>query len=200
MQPRRRPPARLPAAAACRAALPPFHTLHALTAPLPAHPPALPRRSKFVSGVLGSRTSPTLLLAGGLMATAALNIAFGYSTSIVWFCTWWAMNGMLQARGVGARCAVCGVGAQADDRGVLCWACCRMAASAARGRSSRRGLGAGDGAPHAPRQGASACLASQLSLPHLACPLCPAAGRGRALLRPHPHLLVRRQGARHVLE
>lgn len=58
--------------------------------------------SKFVSGVLGSRTSPTMLLAGGLMATAALNVAFGFSTSLVWFCTWWAMNGMLQ--GVGAPC------------------------------------------------------------------------------------------------
>jgi hypothetical protein len=52
--------------------------------------------SKFVSGVLGSRTSPTMLLAGGLMATAVLNVAFGFSTSLVWFCTWWAMNGMLQ--------------------------------------------------------------------------------------------------------
>ncbi|KAI7837430.1 hypothetical protein COHA_008742 [Chlorella ohadii] len=58
--------------------------------------------SKFVSGVLGSRTSPTMLLAGGLIATAALNVAFGFSTSLVWFCTWWAMNGMLQ--GVGAPC------------------------------------------------------------------------------------------------
>ncbi|PRW61349.1 hexose phosphate transport isoform A [Chlorella sorokiniana] len=58
--------------------------------------------SKFVSGVLGSRTSPTMLLAGGLMATAVLNVAFGFSTSLVWFCTWWAMNGMLQ--GVGAPC------------------------------------------------------------------------------------------------
>ncbi|KAL4438466.1 hypothetical protein ABPG77_000114 [Micractinium sp. CCAP 211/92] len=58
--------------------------------------------SKFVSGVLGSRTSPTILLAGGLIATAALNVAFGFSTSLVWFCTWWAMNGMLQ--GVGAPC------------------------------------------------------------------------------------------------
>ena len=69
----------------------------------PTHPPnplllLLCARSKFVSGVLGSRTSPTLLLAGGLMATAALNIAFGFSTSLVWFCTWWAMNGMLQVR------------------------------------------------------------------------------------------------------
>lgn len=49
-----------------------------------------------MSGVLGSRTSPTMLLAGGLIATAALNVAFGFSTSLVWFCTWWAMNGMLQ--------------------------------------------------------------------------------------------------------
>lgn len=55
--------------------------------------------SKFVSGVLGSRTSPTMLLAGGLIATAALNVAFGFSTSLVWFCTWWAMNGMLQVGG-----------------------------------------------------------------------------------------------------
>ncbi|PSC74706.1 major facilitator superfamily isoform A [Micractinium conductrix] len=58
--------------------------------------------SKFVSGVLGSRTSPSMLLAGGLIATAALNVAFGFSTSLVWFCTWWALNGMLQ--GVGAPC------------------------------------------------------------------------------------------------
>ncbi len=70
----------------------------------PAHPPLSPR-SKFVSGVLGSRTSPTILLAGGLIATAALNVAFGFSTSLVWFCTWWAMNGMLQV-----RCARCGRG------------------------------------------------------------------------------------------
>ena len=41
--------------------------------------------SKFASGVLGSRTSPRLLLAGGLMATAAMNVAFGFSTSMIWF-------------------------------------------------------------------------------------------------------------------
>jgi MFS transporter, OPA family, sugar phosphate sensor protein UhpC len=55
--------------------------------------------SKFVSGVLGSRTSPRLLLAGGLMATAAMNIAFGYSTSMVWFSVFWSINGMLQGLG-----------------------------------------------------------------------------------------------------
>ena len=64
-----------------------------------------------MSGVLGSRTSPSMLLAGGLIATAALNVAFGFSTSLVWFCTWWAMNGMLQVGGwaggwVGAAFAI----------------------------------------------------------------------------------------------
>lgn len=52
--------------------------------------------SKFVSGVLGARFSPTLLLAGGLIMTAAVNIAFGFGTSLAWFCFFWALNGTLQ--------------------------------------------------------------------------------------------------------
>lgn len=55
--------------------------------------------SKFLSGVLGSRTSPRLLLAGGLMATAAMNIAFGFSASMIWFSVFWSVNGMLQGLG-----------------------------------------------------------------------------------------------------
>lgn len=58
--------------------------------------------SKFVSGVLGARLSPTVLLAGGLMATALINIAFGFGTSLAWFCFFWALNGTLQ--GVGGPC------------------------------------------------------------------------------------------------
>lgn len=58
--------------------------------------------SKFVSGVLGARTSPTVLLAGGLMATALINIAFGFGTSLAWFCICWGLNGTLQ--GVGGPC------------------------------------------------------------------------------------------------
>lgn len=54
--------------------------------------------SKFVSGVLGARMSPTVLLAGGLMATAAINVAFGFGTSLAWFCFFWALNGTLQVR------------------------------------------------------------------------------------------------------
>ncbi len=58
--------------------------------------------SKFVSGVLGARSSPQILLAGGLMATAVVNILFGFGTSLVWFCSFWAMNGILQ--GLGGPC------------------------------------------------------------------------------------------------
>ncbi|KAK9824039.1 hypothetical protein WJX72_007208 [[Myrmecia] bisecta] len=58
--------------------------------------------SKFVSGVLGSRTSPRVLLAGGLIATALVNIAFGTGSAYIWFCTFWAANGILQGLGAPA--------------------------------------------------------------------------------------------------
>eukprot|EP00898_Chlorokybus_atmophyticus_P000707 jgi/Chlat1/1637/Chrsp127S08673 len=58
--------------------------------------------SKFLSGVLGSRTSPVQLLAGGLMATAVVNIAFGFGSAYLWFCTLWAANGVLQGLGAPA--------------------------------------------------------------------------------------------------
>jgi sugar phosphate permease len=54
--------------------------------------------SKFVSGVLGARTSPTIMLAGGLIATAAVNLLFGAGNSLPWFLTFWAINGILQVR------------------------------------------------------------------------------------------------------
>ncbi|KAL3139964.1 hypothetical protein ABBQ38_004251 [Trebouxia sp. C0009 RCD-2024] len=60
--------------------------------------------SKFISGVLGARTSPRIMLAGGLMATAVINIMFGFGHSMVWFCSWWALNGILQGFG-GPCCA-----------------------------------------------------------------------------------------------
>lgn len=53
--------------------------------------------SKFVSGVLGARTSPTIMLAGGLMATAVVNLLFGAGNTLPWFLTFWAINGILQA-------------------------------------------------------------------------------------------------------
>lgn len=60
--------------------------------------------SKFLSGVLGARTSPRVMLAGGLMATAVVNILFGFGSSMVWFCSFWALNGILQGFG-GPCCA-----------------------------------------------------------------------------------------------
>ena len=58
--------------------------------------------SKFISGVLGAKLSPTLLLAGGLMSTALINIAFGFGHSLAWFVFFWGLNGTLQ--GVGGPC------------------------------------------------------------------------------------------------
>jgi sugar phosphate permease len=52
--------------------------------------------SKFVSGVLGAKISPAKLLACGLIATAVINVAFGFGASLTWFCFFWAMNGVLQ--------------------------------------------------------------------------------------------------------
>ena len=52
--------------------------------------------SKFISGVLGARASPRVILGGGLMATAVVNIGFGFGASYVWFLCFWALNGLLQ--------------------------------------------------------------------------------------------------------
>ena len=64
---------------------------------------------------LGAKFSPTVLLAGGLMATAAVNIAFGFGTSLAWFCFFWALNGTLQVRAAPRH-------GQRRRRGALC--CC----------------------------------------------------------------------------
>ena len=58
--------------------------------------------SKFVSGVLGSMMSASRLLGLGLICTGLINVFFGFGSSLAWFCTLWAMNGVLQ--GVGGPC------------------------------------------------------------------------------------------------
>lgn len=58
--------------------------------------------SKFLSGVLGARASPRVILAGGLMATAVVNVGFGFGASYVWFMCFWALNGVLQGLGAPA--------------------------------------------------------------------------------------------------
>lgn len=52
----------------------------------------------FFAGVVSTAVSPRLLLGLGLMATAAVNLAFGASSSMAAFCTLWGINGMLQVR------------------------------------------------------------------------------------------------------
>jgi hypothetical protein len=41
------------------------------------------------------------MLAGGLMLTALVNIAFGFGTSLAWFVFFWGLNGTLQVGGPG---------------------------------------------------------------------------------------------------
>ena len=55
--------------------------------------------SKFLSGVAGARASPRVVLACGLAATAAVNIAFGFGAGYTWFLMCWGANGLLQGMG-----------------------------------------------------------------------------------------------------
>mmetsp|Transcript_17867 Transcript_17867/g.44225 ORF Transcript_17867/g.44225 Transcript_17867/m.44225 type:complete len:465 (-) Transcript_17867:978-2372(-) len=55
--------------------------------------------SKFVSGVIGDVLSPSVMLGGGLIATGLVNIAFGASSTLPFFCMLWAVNGILQGFG-----------------------------------------------------------------------------------------------------
>mmetsp|Transcript_10895 Transcript_10895/g.49116 ORF Transcript_10895/g.49116 Transcript_10895/m.49116 type:complete len:155 (+) Transcript_10895:763-1227(+) len=55
--------------------------------------------SKFVSGVVGDVLSPSIMLGGGLIATGIVNIAFGASATLPFFCFLWAVNGILQGFG-----------------------------------------------------------------------------------------------------
>ncbi len=52
--------------------------------------------SKFLSGVAGAKASPRVVLAAGLMATALVNLAFGFGASYAWFLVCWGANGLLQ--------------------------------------------------------------------------------------------------------
>lgn len=58
--------------------------------------------SKFLSGVIGARTSPVLLLAGGLASTAVVNVLFGIGNTYWWFLAFWGLNGVLQGLGAPA--------------------------------------------------------------------------------------------------
>ena len=55
--------------------------------------------SKFVSGVVGDLLSPRYMLCVGLFATGCINVAFGFGSTLAWFCTFWALNGLFQGFG-----------------------------------------------------------------------------------------------------
>jgi MFS transporter, OPA family, glycerol-3-phosphate transporter len=54
---------------------------------------------QFVNGQLAERISPRRLLAIGLLASAALNIVFGFATSLYFMIFLWACNGYVQSLG-----------------------------------------------------------------------------------------------------
>lgn len=54
---------------------------------------------QFINGQLAERGSPRVLLALGLLASAALNVAFGWATSLYFLTFVWACNGYVQALG-----------------------------------------------------------------------------------------------------
>jgi len=55
---------------------------------------------QLINGPLGDRVSPRRLVAAGLVASAALNVAFGSTSgALPWFVVLWALNGWAQACG-----------------------------------------------------------------------------------------------------
>lgn len=54
---------------------------------------------KFVNGVLGDHANSRTLLVGGLLLSAACNLGFGMSSSLLALCLWWGMNGWFQSLG-----------------------------------------------------------------------------------------------------
>ena len=53
----------------------------------------------LVNGQLGSQVSPIRLVSVGLLATALVNLAFGFQTSLLVMLALWAINGLAQSAG-----------------------------------------------------------------------------------------------------
>jgi MFS transporter, OPA family, glycerol-3-phosphate transporter len=54
---------------------------------------------QFLNGQLAERLSPRVMLAIGMIGSAALNVAFGFGTALYFFLFVWAMNGYCQSLG-----------------------------------------------------------------------------------------------------
>jgi phosphoglycerate transporter family protein len=55
--------------------------------------------SKFLSGVIGDRANPRWLMAGGLLLSALVNLAFGFAAGLGSFVALWALNNLFQGAG-----------------------------------------------------------------------------------------------------
>ena len=55
--------------------------------------------SKFLSGVIGDRANPRWLMAGGLLLSALVNVAFGFAAGLGSFVALWALNNLFQGAG-----------------------------------------------------------------------------------------------------
>lgn len=55
--------------------------------------------SKFLSGIMADRSNPRYFMAIGLILTGILNIFFGFSSSLLFFCIFWGLNGWFQGWG-----------------------------------------------------------------------------------------------------
>ena len=55
--------------------------------------------SKFLNGIVADRANARVFMASALLASAALNVCFGLSSSLVFFGTFWMLNGWFQGMG-----------------------------------------------------------------------------------------------------
>ncbi|HZZ44583.1 MAG TPA: MFS transporter [Tepidisphaeraceae bacterium] len=55
--------------------------------------------SKFINGFLGDHANPRYFMAIGLLGCALMNVFFGMSSSILFFCTFWFANNYFQGMG-----------------------------------------------------------------------------------------------------
>ncbi len=55
--------------------------------------------SKFVSGIAADRSNPRYFMSIGLILTGIFNILFGFSSTILFFAIFWALNGWFQGWG-----------------------------------------------------------------------------------------------------
>jgi phosphoglycerate transporter family protein len=56
--------------------------------------------SKFFSGILADRVNPKYMMSIGLLASALINIMFGWGESLVFFIVFWALNNLFQGAGM----------------------------------------------------------------------------------------------------